>query len=103
MIYDVCQDANIIMGSVIDESMGDEVVVTVIATGIEGAPQHVAPQQVASKVDAPVELRPAQSAETQEPMKNHHDQMQNFKGLDPQDLEIPTYLRRAREKELLQK
>lgn len=31
----VSEDANIILGSVIDESMGDEVAVTIIATGIE--------------------------------------------------------------------
>lgn len=99
MIHEVCQDANIIMGSVIDESMGDEVVVTVIATGIEGVPQ-----QTAQKVEAPVELRPAQAAgEAQDSMKNHQDQLQNFKGIDPEDLEIPTYLRRAKEKGLLQK
>jgi len=36
VIYDlVSEDANIILGSVIDESMGDEIMVTVIATGFE--------------------------------------------------------------------
>ena len=31
----VSEDANIIFGTVIDENMGDEVAVTVIATGVE--------------------------------------------------------------------
>ena len=36
VIYDlVSEDANIILGSVIDEGMGDEIKVTVIATGLE--------------------------------------------------------------------
>ena len=38
VIYDlVSEDANIILGSVIDESMGDEIMVTVIATGFDEA------------------------------------------------------------------
>ena len=39
VVYDQAhEDANIILGSVIDESLGDEVVVTIIATGFELCP-----------------------------------------------------------------
>lgn len=39
MVYEmVSQDANIILGSVIDESMNEDIMVTVIATGFEDAP-----------------------------------------------------------------
>ncbi|MDN6302385.1 MAG: cell division protein FtsZ [Brachybacterium sp.] len=67
-------DANIIFGSVIDDALGDEVRVTVIAAGFEGggpAPRHdiatqqrteqAAPQRTAQPRPAVQEQRPAQS------------------------------------------
>ncbi len=57
------KDANIILGAIIDESMGDEIQVTVIATGFEGkkpeapvsAPEPEAKQSAAEPVSAPDE------------------------------------------------
>jgi cell division protein FtsZ len=58
------EDANIIFGAVVDERMGDELSVTVIATGFEG------------QSDKPLE-RPAQDYRSQ-----------------PENLDIPTHIRR---------
>lgn len=58
VIYDQsCQDAHIIIGSVIDQSMGDEVVVSIIATGFEDvAVMHEQPKTVvAAKKEVIVE------------------------------------------------
>ncbi len=94
MIYDIAPDANIIMGTVIDEAMGDDVLVTIIATGIEG---HQGSKES-------MELRPATQPMQAESMKPSHESTKHFShDIDPQDLEIPTYLRRARENELRQK
>lgn len=46
LVYDLASpDANIILGSVIDPAMGDEILVTVIATGINTAPQQIIKKQ----------------------------------------------------------
>jgi cell division protein FtsZ len=71
------QDANIIFGAVIDESHGDKVSVTVIATGFD---QRMATQQRVVR----------QSEAEPEPMQEHREP-------DPgrgDDLEIPAFLRR---------
>lgn len=62
------EDANIILGSVIDESLEDEVIVTIIATGFEESMQVVAELAPTAKVqirgtvldrsEAPVEAKP---------------------------------------------
>jgi len=53
VIYDrASQDANIILGSVIDESMGDDVLVTIIATGVEASmPREVVVPVSSKKVE----------------------------------------------------
>jgi cell division protein FtsZ len=53
-------DANIIFGSVVDESLGDEIKITVIATGFHdetGRKGGARPVQVAVPLSAPVSLR----------------------------------------------
>src|SRR5699024_6617319 len=68
-------DANIIFGSVIDDALGDEVRVTVIAAGFEGggpAPRHdVAPQQRpaprAEQPAAPSAAQPRPALQEQRP------------------------------------
>lgn len=68
-------DANLIFGAVIDENMGDEVRITVIATGFEGpdTPRPRTPR-VATPVSKPVEFP--------------------VPAFDKDDLEIPAFLRR---------
>ena len=91
-------DANLIFGAVVDESMGDELRITVIATGFEGVsltrrqvleqqygqhrPQQPPKRQSAPTAEASVEQRPAPE---QEPMQPR---------FAPNNLEIPAFLRR---------
>lgn len=88
-------EANIIFGAVIDESLKDEIRITVIATGFEDPmdmPATVAPQvtaqpapQTPEPVAAPVEAAPVEEpvAEVAEPA-------------DATEYDIPTFLRKKR-------
>jgi cell division protein FtsZ len=62
------REANIIFGAVIDEGMGDEVRVTVIATGFDGAPRTAKPRAEEEGMELPP--------------------------FTPDDLDIPHFLRR---------
>jgi len=76
-------DANIILGAVIDESLKDEMVVTVIATGFEKGPF------INKKIDKIVDkakIIPEQPLAKRQPVGEISDD----------DLEIPTFLRRNR-------
>ena len=91
-------DANLIFGAVVDESMDDELRITVIATGFEGVsltrrqvleqrygqqrPQQQPKPQSAPAAEASVEQRPVPE---QEPMQPR---------FAPNNLEIPAFLRR---------
>ncbi len=98
-------DVNMIFGAVIDPTMGDDVRVTVIATGFDssGVPRRILRphRHTAEKpetahfvnssresvsVGAPVEQRPASSAPAQPQPKTYNDN----------DLDIPTFLRNRR-------
>ena len=87
------EDASIVLGSVIDESMGDEVAVTIIATGF-------APQQAktipAVEARETVQAKPAQqnAPVVNEPAKKEETAQQLSDSLNPDDLEIPAVLRR---------
>ena len=48
-------DANIIFGAVIDDALGDEVRVTVIAAGFDGGTPSYKPVEIPRKVNPPVE------------------------------------------------
>jgi cell division protein FtsZ len=67
-------DVNLIFGAVIDENMGDEIRVTVIATGFDGVEVRPRTARVVAPVSEPVEF----------PMP----------AFDKDDLEIPAFLRR---------
>ncbi len=116
-IYEeVGEDAEIIWGQAIDENLGDEMRVTVIATGIGGESETVAPitpqnvrtlQAVPDRTFGgklrdvtPADLENIQNKE-EEPTFLHNkraetESHQNYRGLvlDTNDLEIPTFLRR---------
>ncbi|MCL5436417.1 MAG: cell division protein FtsZ [Candidatus Dependentiae bacterium] len=84
------EEASIVLGSVIDETMGDDVAVTIIATGFEHESGQVAaarpPQQVAPRQNI-YEAQPAR-AEQPQPQSRPSEQL-------PQDsLEIPAALRK---------
>jgi cell division protein FtsZ len=79
------EDANIIFGAVIDESMGDEVRITVIATGFGEAMQAEKPKSgVRDRATGPV----AAVGDTRP--RRHH-------GVVEDDLEVPTWQRRRQE------
>lgn len=94
-------DVNLIFGAVIDQNMGDEVRITVIATGFEHAAlslRHMTPaatmrplpsgQPVRERATVPAAATPAPRRETET-----RRTQETFR---PDDLEIPTFLRRRR-------
>jgi cell division protein FtsZ len=77
-------DVNLIFGAVIDPNMGEEIRVTVIATGFErtGMPRNIMERSRANR-DVSASKQP------------HHDQAAEFqpRSLNTEDLDIPTFLR----------
>lgn len=105
IIYEkAAEDAHIILGSVIDESMGDEISVTVIATGFDRAhcampeTKHEHTKQgaviqmpVAPEMVAPAAVVVQESADAaSEKAETLFDQGM----LDADDLDVPTFLRK---------
>jgi len=116
---EVGDDAEIIWGAVIDDSVGDEMSVTVIATGIGGEDREVVPQ-AAPRTAIPRAVDPtfggkvrditpadlARSSELDEPTyirrrkttaeKPATELYREYKGIviDNDDLDVPTFLRR---------
>jgi cell division protein FtsZ len=96
-------DANIIFGAVIDDSLGDEVRVTVIAAGFDESQKQVpaaAPAQAVA-ADAGVELDPQwliespatpQAAEADRPEREQAPVFAS-ENSDDQDLDVPDFLR----------
>lgn len=107
LIYDlVNQDANIILGSVIDASMGDEIMVTVIATGFDEHHKadtnliQISKQQASGFIPAAkqssgeaavAEQGPVRTQEAQ-PVKQEHMALD----MDDNDLDKPAYLRKQK-------
>ncbi|WP_315118055.1 cell division protein FtsZ [uncultured Clostridium sp.] len=81
-------DANIIFGAVIDESLKDEIRITVIATGFEQE-KLIAKEKGGSTINTKINTGKANS-ETAATVED------NFDNYSPEDLEIPTFLRRQR-------
>ena len=117
-------DVNLIFGAQVDESMGDEVRITVIATGFEQSrvarrmdaqplrPMVTRPQQ---EVQRPAQQQPQQQAPAPRPQQSEPPQQQasqppqppqqqqprpaeNYSArvYDEDDIEIPTFLRKRR-------
>ena len=100
LIYEQAdEDANIILGSVIDETLGDEIIMTVVATGFETSTTT----QDSSEPKETVEVKPSvkESEKVQpvisEPMYQPYysellDKKENAV-VDMQSLDVPTFLR----------
>jgi cell division protein FtsZ len=107
---EVGEEADIIWGAVVDDNMGDEMSVTVIATGIGGAPEITMPRKVSDHTlrgrirdltpadlqsavdyDQPTYIR-QQEAVGEESGATYR----GYKGivLDNDDLDVPTFLRK---------
>jgi cell division protein FtsZ len=79
-------DANIIIGAVIDEKLGDEIVITVIATGFEQAPIIRKQDKMAAASDK--QEKQSKSVYTQK--------ISPTLDVTGDELDIPTFLRRNR-------
>ncbi len=134
VIYEqAAENANIILGSVIDESLNDEVIVTIIATGFQSGllgeqSDDIAFEQAEVQVQATVldcldeevgeqstEVQEVLQEESPEPTKEgkeaklaaRADQVESLDEeqkkdniiIDPNDLDIPTFLRKETERE----
>jgi cell division protein FtsZ len=80
-------EANIIFGAVIDESLSDELHITVIATGFDAATQHRASRLHTTAIQSP-EPRIAQRARPAQP------EYTPPRGVDGDNLDIPAFLRK---------
>jgi cell division protein FtsZ len=81
-------DANIIFGAVIDETLNDEIRITVIATGFEIDKINVIPEE--KKIEEKVKPIVTEPVE--------HKQVETSKEIyeESQDLDIPVFLRRTK-------
>jgi cell division protein FtsZ len=94
------EDASIILGSVIDEALGDEVSVTVIATGFDkptgGYVQDLV--QPAVPYTPLVHEQPKVETEAPEAARKEEETPAQEQQVDPHDLEIPAFLRQMAQK-----
>jgi cell division protein FtsZ len=82
-------EANIIFGAVIDDTMSDQIRITVIATGFDGAArQHPALQRPAVQRSMPIRVSELQVAPRAVPNPDFPVRV-----LDNENLDIPTFLR----------
>jgi cell division protein FtsZ len=88
-------DVNLIFGAVIDQNMGDEVRVTVIATGFERTGIPVRKTQDAHKNPVRQEKPVLQTEETARDMQSVEVSKTDFppRTFNTEDLDIPTFLR----------
>lgn len=93
------EDANIIFGAVIDESIKDEIRITVIATGFEDVikkqqeAKAEAAAAAAAQEEAPAAVQEAQAAQETAPAQSI---MRNSGNGEPGEFEIPPFLRKRR-------
>ncbi|MBA2306629.1 cell division protein FtsZ [Candidatus Dependentiae bacterium] len=96
------EDASIILGSVIDESLGDDVTVTVIATGFSYPAhiQEILPQSLSQIVAQQESMQPARPAGESHSTEASGTQSTAPKEepIDMNDLEIPAIMRRVLQK-----
>ncbi|WP_027963109.1 cell division protein FtsZ [Halalkalibacillus halophilus] len=82
------QEVNVIFGSVINESLNEEIVVTVIATGFdEASSSQSSPQQQAQP------QRPMTNSSASQPKQQEQPQQEKRSNFEEDALDIPTFLR----------
>jgi len=89
-------DVNMIFGAVIDPDMGDEIRVTVIATGFErsGLPRRIAPRPITRTLDGKLVSRPLESVSVEaQPGVETTNAAFKPQTFNTEDLDIPTFLR----------
>ena len=94
-------DVNLIFGAVIDETMGDRVRVTVIATGFERTvPRRQLSHQRTQQTRQPARQMEPAGAPQGQPVRERRKSVaqpavfgRSIKDMDPNDLDLPTFLR----------
>ncbi len=100
-------DVNMIFGAVIDPELGDEIRITVIATGFEraGVPRRALEQRPAAHADKPISVantpfaRPIESVSVNAPLETRSTadiKPAQQPSINSDDLDIPTFLRNRR-------
>lgn len=100
------EDASIIVGSVIDESLGDEVIVTIIATGFEAdrshnvqpAVKHFFEESLAPEITTGQQNPEKQSVEIAQKSSEQNMAEPKKEDVDLNDLEIPALMRQMHKK-----
>jgi cell division protein FtsZ len=88
-------DVNMIFGAVIDETMKDDIRITVIATGFEhGAPMMRQMSRAESRLPLREPVRQPVSRPTAPPVREERVERPSF---SPSDLDIPAFLRKKKE------
>lgn len=115
VVYDQAdEDANIILGSVIDEAMGDEIIVTIVATGFDDVRREEISAAHSDNVAKETQAKPAVVAKEESVVAQQEKQLSEDKVgldlaekvveevvkeksagevLDINDLDVPTFLR----------
>jgi len=92
-------EVNMIFGSVINENLKDEIIVTVIATGFEGV---VAPTPAQKQIQRPSISTPSQSTQTtvkREMVREEAPVVETTKNITSlDDLDIPAFLRNSKKR-----
>lgn len=91
------KDANIIVGSVIDENLTDDIIVTIIATGFSPREhKQEAPIYKAAQEEEPV-LQVKPTIKDEKPREQTHTpaQPKGYELANPETLDIPTFMRNA--------
>jgi len=87
-------DANIIFGSIIDESMSGEVRITVIATGFDEGVEMKKPQKPIFQAYQPTPTAAATPAPFQPLITREETMIEEDVAEDTDDLEVPAFIRR---------
>ena len=94
-------DVNMIFGAVIDPNMGDDIRITVIATGFErtSLPRRALerqPRTETRRADPAVYMRPSESISVQADNQPGEPKSSSLPSVGNDDLDIPTFLRNRR-------
>lgn len=94
---EVGEDADIIWGTVVDEGLGDEIRVTVIATGIGGGAEHIAPERQPRNYRQGRQIRGTRSIrnETRQPPRRPMKDISHKPKRKPVDYDEPAFLRKT--------
>ena len=99
LIYEKAhEEASIIVGSVIDESLGDDVMVTIIATGFDRRSSDVIKPALVTRVDEPIEQEQLLQKQDSQTSVMEETLVKERVEVDPNDLEIPAVMRQMLQK-----